>query len=311
MLRLSRESRRLTAMSDRQHRVWLTFKKTCKFLVLAKPRARLRKQLALKRAMQRVAEFPRQKNARKHSLPGKLVISLTSYPARYATLHMTIKSLLDQKVKPDRIVLWIAHEHAAQLPEEVLSLQDDIFTIGTWDDIRNFKKIIPTLITYPGAFTVIADDDTYYPEWWLQQLVEAYDPAKPTIVCHRAHRLTYTRDGDIAPYRRWRRAVRSRYSLRPRTDLLPTGNGGVLYPPGSLPPETTDLELIRRLSATSDDVWLFFMWRQAGWKVRRVRSRIHKFTEWPEAQSQSLRSFHLGGKKDEHLRDMAKYFGTP
>ena len=298
-------------MTDRQHRAWVIVKKVLKLVALTRLRARIRKRRALEAAIQRVAEFPRHTNAAKHSLPGKLVISLTSYPGRYETLHMTIKSLLDQTVKADRVILWVAHEHAAELPDNVLALQDDRFTVGTWDDIRSFKKIIPTLKTYPDAITVICDDDTYYPETWLEQLVEAYNPEEPSIVCHRAHRLTYTDDGNLAPYRRWRRAIRSRYSLRPRMDLLPTGNGGVLYPPGSLPPQTTDLELIRELSATSDDVWLFFMRQQAGWKVRRVRSRIRKFTEWPESQGQSLRSFHLGGKKDEHLQAMAKHFGIP
>jgi hypothetical protein len=224
---------------------------------------------------------------------------------------MTIKSLLDQTVKADLIVLWVAHEHAAELPQDLLSLQNERFRIRTWEDIRNFKKIIPTLITYPGSFTVITDDDTYYPDHWLEQLVEGYDPGNPTIVCHRAHRLTYTPDGKLAPYRRWHRAVRKRYTLRPRTDILPTGNGGVLYPPGSLPPIATDMELIRKLSPTSDDVWLYFMWRHAGWTARRVKSRIRKFTEWPDSQGTSLRAFHLGGKKDEHLQDMSEYFGVP
>ena len=39
---------------------------------------------------------------RQHPLPGKLVVSLTSYPPRFAALPLTMRSLLCQAVKPDR-----------------------------------------------------------------------------------------------------------------------------------------------------------------------------------------------------------------
>jgi hypothetical protein len=199
----------------------------------------------------------------------------------------------------------------AKLPGAVSKLQNDRFEVREWDDIRSFKKIIPALVTFPEAFILICDDDTYYPETWLSQLISTYDPRNPTIVCHRAHQLTYTRHGDLAPYRHWRRSVRGDWTCTPRTDLLPTGNGGVMYPPGSLPPQTTDMDLIRKLSPTSDDVWLYFMWRLNGWTIKRVPGGMRKLLEWPEGQAAALRVLHRTGKKDEHLRDMVEHFGLP
>lgn len=282
-----------------------------KTLTMKKHRRQWVKELRLKRALAQIAKYPRNARARKHGLPGRLVISLTSYPGRFATLHLTLKSLLDQTVQPDRINLWIAHDDLPQLPAEVRALEGDILSIRACDDLRNFKKIIPTLGDEPDAFIVICDDDTYYPEYWLGQLVDAYDPSQPSIVCTRAHRLKYTADGGLAPYRAWKRNVSDRSTAYPRTDLLPTGNGGVLYPPRSLPAQTLDLDLVRKLSPTSDDVWLYFMARQAGWSVRRVPGRKRRFVDWPHSQAQALHAFHRGGTKDKHLQDMCRHFGVP
>lgn len=295
-----------------QNPAWRMVKRTVKTLTFKRLRKRRLKDRITREALAALAQFPRHPQAPRHRLPGELVISLTSYPARYPTLHLTLMSIIDQRIRPDRIVLWIAHDHMAELPDSVTSLQGELFEIRPWDDIRNFKKIVPALTAFPDAFIIIADDDTYYPDDWLEQLVDAYDPADPTIVCHRAHRPTYLADGSLAPYRQWHRAVSDRATYRPQTGLLPTGNGGVLYPPGSLPPETTDLSLIRKLSATSDDVWLFFMWRKAGWRIKRVPRPLKRFIEWPNSQSEaSLRIFHTGGKKDEHLQDMCRHYGVP
>ena len=50
-------------------------------------------RLRLVRAKRRIAAFPVYPRKRKHGLPGELVVSLTSYPPRYATLGLTLRSL--------------------------------------------------------------------------------------------------------------------------------------------------------------------------------------------------------------------------
>ena len=281
-------------------------------IVSFKNRRRARRdRLNYERALVEVERFPKHAQAPLHGLPGELVISLTSYAARFPVLHLTLKSLLDQSVRPNRIVLWIAHEDLDRIPDEVRALEGKTLEIRGTEDLRNFKKILPSLEAFPEAFILICDDDSYYPDNWLERTVAAYDPQEPTIVCNRAHKIGYLKSGDVAPYRSWKRNWAHPSSAAPRTDILPTGNGGVLYPPGSLPPETHDLDLIRKLSATSDDVWLYFMWRKAGWKAKRVPGPKREFLEWPDSQGQALWAFHRGGKKDEHIRDMARHFGNP
>lgn len=264
----------------------------------------------LRMARRRCDRFPLRKNTSAHGLAGELIVSLTSYPPRFPVLHQTIKSLLDQSVAFDRLILWIAHDDLSLLPVAVQALESRQFTIRTCDDLGSYKKILPTLTEYPRAFIVTADDDTYYPPNWLAGLVRHFDPGNPSLVCHRAHRLRHRIDGTLASYLEWDREVSDRQSRDPRSDLFPTGVGGVLYPPGSLPAEALDWRLIERLCPTCDDSWLFFMTRSGGWKTRRAPGDLRLLT-WPRSQKEALRKSNRGGRKDEMLQLLSQHFGTP
>ena len=75
----------------------------------------------------------------RHRLDREVVVSLTSFPPRFSTLHLTLRTLLNQSVSPDRIVLWIAHQDMALLPRKVLALQTQGIEIRPCDDLRSFK----------------------------------------------------------------------------------------------------------------------------------------------------------------------------
>jgi protein O-GlcNAc transferase len=106
-----------------------------------------------------------------HNLPSKLIVSLTSYPPRFGKLHLTLKCLVNQTVKPDVVVLWIAHQDMNMLPEAVLKYErQGLISINACNDYKVYKKIIPTLKSFPEAFIVTPDVDLYYPKWWLDTL---------------------------------------------------------------------------------------------------------------------------------------------
>ena len=83
------------------------------------------------RALREIALYPRYARPRPHGLPAELIVSLTSYPKRYGTLDRTLKSLLDQTVRPDRLILWVADDHRAALPKSVTELRSETFEIRT------------------------------------------------------------------------------------------------------------------------------------------------------------------------------------
>ncbi len=248
--------------------------------------------------------------ARPHGLPAPLMVSLTSYGPRFPVLHLTLRSLLRQTVAPDQILLWIAQEDLARLPRKVLELSSAGITIRSCEDVRSYKKLVFALEEHPDAFIAIADDDVFYEPTWLEQLVRGYDPAEPTIVCGRAHRVRLGPDGHIAPYRAWEPAVTDEPSRRPSSDLLPTGCGGVLYPPRSLHPDVTRRELFEQLSPSADDLWFYWMARRAGSKYKVAGDKF-RIIEWPREQQDSLFARNAAGENDRQIRLLEQRFGNP
>ncbi|MES1199324.1 MAG: glycosyltransferase family 2 protein [Pseudomonadota bacterium] len=244
-----------------------------------------------------------------HGLPAPLIVSLTSFPPRFATLAPTLKCLLSQTIGADAVVLWIAHDDAGRLPVEVKRLVAHGLAIRMCDDTRSFKKIIPALDAYPDAFIVTADDDVFYPSDWLEGFVRAYDPTRREIICRRAHMIRMRADGVPLPYRAWTYDVAEELAS---PLLFPTGVGGVLFPPHALNADARDRAAFTRLCPNADDIWLYWMARRAGCNVRRIGARRAMIT-WPRSQGFSLQASNAtwGGANDAQIANMIAHYGFP
>lgn len=241
---------------------------------------------------------------RPHGLPGPLVVSLTSYPARFGSLGLALQGILRQTVRPDHVILWLDEGDEATLPPDIPAMPG--LTIRFCPRWRSYKKIVPTLLTYPDAFVVTADDDVYYAADWLETLVAAAR-AGARIACHRAHRVVL-KDGAPAPYAEWRRNVASP-ERSPLTFL--TGVSGVIYAPGVFHPDVTRNDLFTRLAPRSDDVWLYWMHRLNGVAAQKIGNRV-RILEWEGSQAQSLRAANLqGGGNDQAVAALLGHYGWP
>lgn len=258
----------------------------------------------LARAQAEIAARP-EAPGRPHGLSGPLVVSLTSYPARFPTLGLTLRAILRQTVRPDGVILWLGEGDEALLPGDVRSLPGlEVRPCPQW---RSYKKIVPTLLAHPDAFVVTADDDVYYPADWLEKLVGAAE-AGAQIACHRAHRITLGADGRPAPYGRWRHNVDA-----PECSSLTflTGVSGVIYAPGVFHPDVTRDDLFTRLAPRSDDVWLYWMHRLNGIEARKIGARA-RIVEWEGSQAQSLRDENLHGTgNDQAVAALLARYGWP
>jgi hypothetical protein len=243
-----------------------------------------------------------------HGLPGPLVVSITSYPKRFKTLTFTLRSLLSQSVRPEKVVLWVGRDAIPGLPDAVRQLQSHGLEIRETDDIGPFTKIIPALQEFPDAFIVTADDDVFYPPDWLARLVKAWPGDFNRIVCHRAHRVTFAPNGVPLPYAQWRFEVSG-----PETSdsLFPTGVGGVLYPPGSLGAGVLDRAAFEALCPKADDLWLYFMGRMSGSTYMLIGPH-RPIALWPGSQRVAL--YHgnvVDGGNQIQLDRLIAHFGWP
>lgn len=262
------------------------------------------------RASRRLAAKSGNIKRRHHSLPKQLIVSLTSFEPRFATLHLTLKSLLNQSVVPDQIILWVAQEELSLLPSRVRRLADKGIKIRACEDIASYKKLIYALEEFPDAFIATADDDMFYEPGWLPELISGLGSSRNLITCHRAHRIALDESGGIAPYECWEVNVQDEAARKASKDLVPTGCGGVLYPPNCLSPEVSDRTLFRRLAPTADDLWFYWMARRAGTEVAKVGGKF-AMMEWPNPGTSRLWDVNRAGANDRQVENLLSEFGNP
>jgi hypothetical protein len=241
-----------------------------------------------------------------HALPGELIVSLTSYAARFATLPGTLRSLLTQFVRPDRLILWIGRDDEALLPQEVTDLVRHGLEIRVTDDIGPYTKIIPAIKEFPHAFVLTADDDIYYDGNWIKGLVDGVGDSR-NVVCYRAHEIRLDEHGGLLPYAQWRHNVPER---KISSLFLPTGVGGVLYPPGILSNDVTREDVFLELCPGADDVWLYWMARLNGVSAKTV-GRRRRLTTWRNSQLVGLVNENWDTGNDKKIQAMISQFGFP
>lgn len=190
----------------------------------------------------------------------ELIVSLTSFPQRINTVVKTINTIMQQTVKPDKIILWLAEEQfpnkTDDLPKDLIELQKLGLTIDWYKDIRSYKKLIPTLKKYPNAIIVTADDDIYYEKDWLESLYNSY-LANPNYAHIR--RCIRVQNGENTLIRLSDRQTDYENFFEPDYLNQLVGCAGCLYPPNCFYKDITDENKFMSLIPTHDDVYFWFM----------------------------------------------------
>ena len=189
---------------------------------------------------------------------GEIIVSLTSFPARIDKVWITISSMMNQTLKPKRIILWLAEEQFPgkenDLPQNLIKLKNRGLEIRFCEDLRPHKKYYYTMKDNPEDIVVTVDDDMLYPENMLEQLWDAHKRNPNAVVCQYAHRITLDERGNIKPYQEWESCYGE--STMPDIRILPVGCGGVLYPQHCLDERVFNKEHIKSLCPQMDDLWL-------------------------------------------------------
>jgi len=228
---------------------------------------RIRKKIKTKVDLPELSDNCLNKEAR---IP-KIILSLTSFPQRINTVSKTIITLLNQSIKADEVVLWLAEEQFPkkedELPKELLDLREKGLSIKWTHDTRSYKKLIPSLKEYPNDIIITFDDDIYYPKNTVELLYNEYLKNPNYIYTNRSRRLCVknTELSSRTPAEMYWIKFED-YSYLNKI----TGCGGVLYPPNSLSERVFDEEEFRRIIPTQDDVWFWAMAILKGTKIKQV-----------------------------------------
>lgn len=190
-----------------------------------------------------------------------VIVSLTSFPARINSVWIIIETLLRQTYKPEKIILWLSESQFESkdgksidaLPKKLVKLQRRGLEIKFGEDLRSHKKYYNTMKENPDAIVITVDDDTFYPEDLVENLLRTHAKFPNTVCCNIGHLITIE-DGQIAPYIHWGSGADG--CDQPSSYLVPIGCEGVLYPPGSLSKEAFNKSNIKELCPYADDLWL-------------------------------------------------------
>lgn len=238
----------------------------------------------------------------------KVIVSLTSYEARFKGIVSVIESIMQQTLKPDEIVLYLGKDkcNSTKLPQKLQELEGDLFKIHWIEkDIGSFTKLIPALKEYPNEIIVTVDDDIIYQNTWLEELLRAHQKYPKNIICHRAFRMLFKR-GHILPYLSWIRSVQTDDATY--SNFL-TGVGGVLYPPHSLYKDVFKKDIFSKLCPKEDDIWFWAMAVRKGTKIRVVSDPQVVLNYVPASQNVGLmKTNYLERESDLQLEAVLKHY---
>jgi predicted DNA-binding protein (MmcQ/YjbR family) len=194
-----------------------------------------------------------------------VVVSLTSIPTRLRTLHITIRSMLQQEYQPEKIVLWLKEDLKNQIPKQLSILQGDLFEIRFSKYGFSHRKLIHSLEAFPNKTIITCDDDVIYQPDTLKIIFEEHLRFPDQVIGNRCRKMTYS-DNIINSYGKWP------FVVDPPSQSahnMPVGAFCVLYPVGSLHLDVQNVDLFTKLAPKADDLWFKAMAILKGTKSRQ------------------------------------------
>ncbi len=206
-----------------------------------------------------------------------LTFTLTTFPDRIDSVQYTLRSLFNQSMKPDRVVLWLAKEEfeGRELPQSIKDFQSVGLEVRFCDNMfghKRYYQLIPE--QKENELIVMFDDDILFPKHLVYRLYEVWKKNPNCIVCDRGQVFELESNGEVLNPGRWS-AISPVGVKKPSFRVLASPGGGCLVPPNALYKDACNTELIKKYAIKTGDIWLMFMAVQNDTKI--IRSyRYHR-----------------------------------
>ena len=249
-----------------------------------------------------------------------LVISLTTYGYRaYHSVQYTLYSLLKQEIRPAKILLWLDEKefNDASLPKPLAILKDMGVTICFCENIRSYKKLIPTLQLYQDKNIITVDDDLYYSSNLTKELLALHHQYPDAVIAEACTVPQFNADGKLKPYFQWPKYHIVGQDFHNQSMLIfPIGYGGVFYPAGTFDSEMFRKDIFTKLCPIADDIWFYIQGiRCRRQKVMDVQSKVRYYQV--DLIRQAFRKDRLTqqnaaeGQNDIQLRQLMEHYKMP
>ncbi len=187
------------------------------------------------------------------------IVSITSYPKRIRTIHITVKSILRQTIAPKKIIIWLFKE---EFPGGIESLPKKLKVLFKFNvevrfveiNLKSHLKYFYAFQDFPDDRIITMDDDIiYYPDT-IERLILMHNKY-PDTICANSTKVIGINDEKFEPYIKWR-IIKSK-KIVSSTNFIALGVGGVLYPPSMLDTKRLfNVDVIKTNCLSADDLWL-------------------------------------------------------
>ena len=161
-----------------------------------------------------------------------IVVSVTSYGKRLNDLYISLKSILLQSVRPNKVLLYLGNDVKKEdLPLNLIKLEKDnlLEIIFKKENLMSYKKFVYALQEYSNDIIITIDDDLIYEKKMIELLINSYNKYPNCLSAKRVHKITYNDDGNLLPYSKWKKDYNK--CNYPADDLFATTGAGTLFPP--------------------------------------------------------------------------------
>lgn len=188
----------------------------------------------------------------------KIIVSLTSFPARIDKVWIAISTIMRQSFKPDAIELWLSEDQfpnrEADLPEKLLNLKKyGLSVCFCKGDLRSHKKYFYAMQKHPDDIVITCDDDLFYPADTLEQLLKMHSESNDCVI---GISNTLFDSSDFFNPISW---DMQKSPTKDKINLGICGGSATLFPPNSLAKQAFDEDLIEKICPYADDQWLTAM----------------------------------------------------
>ncbi|MDR0305509.1 MAG: hypothetical protein LBI42_01595 [Chitinispirillales bacterium] len=264
----------------------------------------------------KIAAFIKHGRKSSSETENNLIVSLTTFPQRITEVKYAVYSLLNQTLLPQRIVLWLAESQfpnkERDLPNELLAFKKHGLDIRWCEDLRSYKKLIPSLEQFPDSFIATADDDIFYEKTWLEKLWNSHLENPESVICHVAKAIEFDADNSLIPFVKWKRNIKDDYPPFLNVQL---GAGGCLYHKKYLHEDVFKRDLFMKLAPYGDDLWFYFMAILNGTPVHVAKNScdnvkyVNPYREYGFENGYTLLADNVnGGGNDQQLKNIIDYY---
>lgn len=245
----------------------------------------------------------------KNDFEKKIIVSLTSFPARINRIWLVIECILRQSMRPDLIILYLAESQFPNrergLPKKVLKYLDNKqLEIKFVEDLRSHKKYFYSFQEFADDLVILVDDDIFYPSNTIENLLIEYKKHPDCIICSRANNVKKEK-GKILPYEKWEKLKTFK---GPSFSVFHTSGGGTLYSPGRFTSDLYDKNVFLTYCKYADDVWLNLQAQRS--KLQTVKTgRYSEILPILNFNTYALKNINVAsGGNDEQLKKLIDFY---